>query len=288
MNIHFLGTSASEGWPSLFCRCASCLKARELGGRNIRSRTSVLIDGVVKIDFPPDTFYHVVRDNIDLGAVKHLLFTHSHRDHFYPADLECRLTRWFAQNIDREFHIYGDELVLAGSRAVLASSQQAGFFHPEDRMHYRMLKPFVPIALETGKGTYNVTPLLANHDREETCLLFYIEKDGKAYLHANDTGWLPEETWAWLEGKRMDMATFDCTGGHVPDRPKGQRPGGHLNMDAVIEMTHIFRDKKLLHENSRVFATHFSHEIGLTHDEMVEIFKPHGIQPAYDSLRVDL
>jgi phosphoribosyl 1,2-cyclic phosphodiesterase len=43
MKIQFLGTTAFEGIPSLFCQCTTCKKARSLGGKNIRSRTSVLI-----------------------------------------------------------------------------------------------------------------------------------------------------------------------------------------------------------------------------------------------------
>src|SRR5690606_25207841 len=59
MNIHFLGTSSSEGWPALFCWCKDCWRARELGGANLRTRSSVHIDDVIKIDFPPDTLHHV-------------------------------------------------------------------------------------------------------------------------------------------------------------------------------------------------------------------------------------
>src|SRR5699024_2353371 len=80
MKIHFLGTAAAEGWPGLFCRCKYCDKARELGGKNIRTRSSVIIDDTLKVDFPPDTYHHILRDNIDLATVKHLLITHSHSD----------------------------------------------------------------------------------------------------------------------------------------------------------------------------------------------------------------
>ena len=33
MKIKFLGTGAAEGWPALFCECAACKKAEELGGK---------------------------------------------------------------------------------------------------------------------------------------------------------------------------------------------------------------------------------------------------------------
>ncbi|HPC76977.1 MAG TPA: carbon-phosphorus lyase, partial [bacterium] len=44
MEIMFLGTAAAEGWPGVFCSCDYCKKARELGGKNIRTRSSVLIE----------------------------------------------------------------------------------------------------------------------------------------------------------------------------------------------------------------------------------------------------
>ena len=32
MNLTFLGTAASEGYPDAFCGCANCERARDLGG----------------------------------------------------------------------------------------------------------------------------------------------------------------------------------------------------------------------------------------------------------------
>lgn len=56
MKLQFLGAAAAEGFPNLFCHCDACDKARRLGGRNIRSCTSVIIDDVLKVDYPPDSF----------------------------------------------------------------------------------------------------------------------------------------------------------------------------------------------------------------------------------------
>ncbi|WP_200915571.1 hypothetical protein [Margalitia shackletonii] len=42
MKLHFLGTAAAEGIPNPHCTCNTCTEARRLGGRNIRSRTSVI------------------------------------------------------------------------------------------------------------------------------------------------------------------------------------------------------------------------------------------------------
>ena len=61
MKLTFNGTSAAEGFPGLFCECEHCQKARILGGKNIRTRSSCLIDEQYLMDFPPDVYMHVLR-----------------------------------------------------------------------------------------------------------------------------------------------------------------------------------------------------------------------------------
>ena len=57
MKILFLGTGASEGIPGLFCECDLCAKARALGGKNIRTRTSIHIDEKYKDRFASRHFF---------------------------------------------------------------------------------------------------------------------------------------------------------------------------------------------------------------------------------------
>ena len=94
MKLRFLGTAAAEGWPAIFCSCPACQKARELKGKNIRSRFSIMIDEAYKIDFPPDSFYHMVRDNLDFTKLKYLFISHPHTDHLAPYEFEFR-RKWF-------------------------------------------------------------------------------------------------------------------------------------------------------------------------------------------------
>ena len=87
MKIKYLGTAAAEGWPALFCDCPSCQMARELGGKNIRTRAQAVVDGRLLIDFGPDTYLHVIRDGLKLHEINHCIVTHGHCDHFYATDL---------------------------------------------------------------------------------------------------------------------------------------------------------------------------------------------------------
>ena len=54
MEVLFLGTGASEGIPGVFCDCRICQNARKKGGKEVRLRTSVLIDNLMMIDVSPD------------------------------------------------------------------------------------------------------------------------------------------------------------------------------------------------------------------------------------------
>ena len=58
MKIQYLGTAAAEGYPALFCECENCTKAKQLGGKNIRSRSQALIDDKLLIDYNADTNLH--------------------------------------------------------------------------------------------------------------------------------------------------------------------------------------------------------------------------------------
>ncbi|MDQ0112771.1 MBL fold metallo-hydrolase [Paenibacillus harenae] len=266
MDIHFLGTAAAEGFPAMFCRCGYCLTARRLGGPNIRTRSSVILDGVLKIDFPPDTLHHVLRDGIDLGLVKDLFVTHTHLDHLRAEDLEMRLSV-FAHGLDYPLQVYGHDAVIRKCRDAVGRPD-------EQRLILNRIVPFETV----DTGTAKVTALPANHDPDETCLLYCIEKDGKRVFYGHDTGLLPEETWEWLERTTVDLAILDCTNGNLP------YTGGHLNIEAVIEIRDRLRTNGVLHDGSRVVATHFSHNIGLLHDDLTAIFDQEQIIVAYDGL----
>lgn len=113
MKIKFLGTAAAEGWPAIFCECEPCKKAQALGGKNIRTRSSCLIDDEYLVDFPPDTYMHKLRHGLNLAKVEHVFVTHSHSDHFYPKDLGMRLDVFAHVQGDKTLTVYGNSTVKA-------------------------------------------------------------------------------------------------------------------------------------------------------------------------------
>ena len=90
MKIKFLGTAAAEGIPSLYCQCETCLEALSKKGRNIRTRCQSLIDDALLLDFGPDTYFHMITQEVRLDKIHHVLITHKHSDHFYKSDILFR------------------------------------------------------------------------------------------------------------------------------------------------------------------------------------------------------
>ncbi len=72
MEIQYLGTAAAEGLPALFCDCETCRRARDMGGKEMRTRTQSVVDGKLLIDLPPDTYTHALNYHLRLNN-KYLL-----------------------------------------------------------------------------------------------------------------------------------------------------------------------------------------------------------------------
>ena len=90
MKLKYLGTAAAEGVPALFCDCEVCQKSMKLGGKNIRTRSQAIIDNTLLIDFPPDTYWHFIQNNLPMDKIEHCIVTHSHQDHLYELDIFMR------------------------------------------------------------------------------------------------------------------------------------------------------------------------------------------------------
>ncbi|MCQ3035976.1 MAG: hypothetical protein MJ248_07190, partial [Bacilli bacterium] len=78
MKIKYLGTGAYEGIPGIFCDCPVCRKARELGGKELRTRQQCLINDELLMDFGPDTLVHTHMYKIDWTKIHNILVTHTH------------------------------------------------------------------------------------------------------------------------------------------------------------------------------------------------------------------
>ena len=111
MKINYLGTGAAERIPGIFCNCKLCKYAREKKGREIRTQTQLIIDDVLLIDFPGDSYLHLLQYDLCFADFDSLLISHWHSDHFYGEDLAYRMSG-YALDIPNRLTVYGNDCEL--------------------------------------------------------------------------------------------------------------------------------------------------------------------------------
>ena len=273
MKLTYYGTAAGEGWPGLFCNCSLCKAARELKGKNIRTRSQALVNDDLLIDLSPDTNMHSLVYGLDLGSIDNLLVTHSHSDHFNPTDLEL-LREPFAHNRPNTFCIYGNSRVKER-----IYSEVPGVDQVESRFCYHEVTPFQTVNVKD----YTVVPLLALHDKKEECLFYLITGKDKTLLYAHDTGAFPEVTMDYLKKHRVhfDLVSLDCT---TQSEEDGKNHMGLI--DAVKEKKRLM-ELGLGDVNTKWIVNHFSHNGLWLHDKMVEEADKYGFLVSYDGMVVE-
>jgi phosphoribosyl 1,2-cyclic phosphate phosphodiesterase len=277
MIIKYLGTAAAEGWPALFCECDSCRKARELGGRNIRTRSQAIIDDTLLVDFPPDAYMHVLKEGLHLGSVKTLLITHSHQDHFYPLDLILRGKPYAHNPAEKILDVYGNDAVkLLYDRALKEENDSGNLIEIERYHEIHAMEEFYT------KDGYHITALPAAHKTNEKCLLYLIEKDGKCLFYANDTGWYPEATWEMLKGRHIDLVSMDCTAG------KGYCESYHMGIENNRQVKEKMLQMGCADQRTGFIITHFSHNANLTQEELQLEADKFGFLVAYDGFGFEI
>ncbi len=275
MNVFFLGTGAAEGIPALFCNCAVCAFARKRGGRDKRFRTGILVDNIVRVDFSPDALAQVhAYPDLPLCDLEHLLFTHTHDDHFAVRELQY-LSPNFAPERIAPLHVWGTEYCLDRIRVTMGR-----FFEPAP-LKMGAVTPFEPFPV----AHLLVTPILAHHKVDEPCLnyLFTEQATGKTLLYASDTGWYDPETWAFLAGRRIDVAIAECGLG-----VSGSEYAGHLSLAECARFRQELIRLRSLPPDAPFYLTHVSHRGGLNHEAMCDHAAPDGLTVAYDGLAISV
>ncbi|MBQ7369791.1 MAG: hypothetical protein IJW58_02305 [Clostridia bacterium] len=278
MKFQFLGTAASEGFPALFCNCKYCNEARLRGGKNIRTRSQSIVNDELLIDFPADTYWHAIQNNLRLDKVKTLIVTHSHSDHFDAYDL-CTRGHWFAHDLAEEkMHIVCNQAVydlyLKDARDISPVVSDNLIFH--------VIKPFDSLTL----GDYVITALPARHSQKPEQALFYvIQSNGKTILYAHDTGYFFKECFDFIKSKGyvFDFATFDCTN---VDGECGEE-WSHMSFTEISKVVQKLRESGAITDKTLLYSNHFSHNGNPLHEETCKIAKTYGVEVSYDGLSLE-
>lgn len=278
MKILFMGTGAAEGVPAVFCNCDHCKKIRAAGQEEYRTRSQVLIDGVLSVDFPPDAYAHSLRFGSPFSGLKYLLATHSHMDHFYAHDFILFGYKYAKPESDK-LSIYGNSEV-----GKVFSECTRREMKPEvaKNVEFNLLKPFS----EFETGGYRVVVIPASHEKSEECLLFYIERNGKGYLHLYDTGRMRDDAFDYLAERRAkaDVVAFDCT---FADHTGGEG-ARHMGIVDDMLMKEKLVSRGIVDGKTRYIITHFSHNADPTRARLSEIERKYGVTAAYDGLEIEV
>ena len=273
MKLKYLGTAAAEGIPGMFCNCRVCRNALKIRGKEIKTRSQALLDDKLLIDFPADTYMHILNHGLDLRNIHNVIITHSHSDHFYPNDFWCRFEGIAYDIVEEPLNIYVTE---AGYNKAL---RQLGEDMNETRVKFHKIAPFEPFDVED----YHIIPLAADHDSTSNPVIYIIEKGGKSLLYAHDTGIFPDSTWDYLEkyNKKFELISLDCTGMAQKNLRRS-----HLCLNTDKEVYDRLTEIGVCDKNTIVYVNHFSHNGMLTHKELVVEAEKYGFLVTYDSLEV--
>jgi phosphoribosyl 1,2-cyclic phosphate phosphodiesterase len=269
MEILFLGTGAAEGWPGVFCKCESCNRARKEGGKNLRSRSAILIDREFLVDIPPDLYIKSILYGINLGDVRTLFVTHSHQDHFSYLELNMRKPP-FAYLPEGLLDIYGNPTVIE----IIENNVDC----KEAMINTHIIRPFESLE----KENFTITALSADHTLNEESLLYMIKIGNRSIFYGHDSGWYPDKTLEYLFNNHIDIGIFDCTYGPSADKRY------HMGIPAIAELKNLLERAGSIGRDSICIATHFSHNGGLLHKELEEILNPKGFIVAYDGMRLEI
>ena len=279
LRFHILGASAGKTVPRPFCTCRVCKKAREDGGRDIRTRCSVhlYLDDEPQgrpryaIDFGPDLSSNLIRFNASLDRLEHVIFTHAHMDHLETHLLNIRPSILSDRSALPTLNLYGSSSVEEKIVTACDLEKLDMVFHRVD--------PFTSFTA----GEIKFSTLLANHG-PGIALNHVISYGGKTVLLAWDTGWWSEETWEALTDYRFDAVISECTALGPGD---ADRAGRHLNFATMIEMRERLIGTGAVTDRTPWGTLHIGDNGGLTYDEMVAFAQPHGITVGYDGLWIE-
>lgn len=281
-SLKILGSAAAEGIPAVFCGCETCRKARKNGGKDLRFRTSYILNERVRVDYGPDAIAQDFKFQLNSELIRHIFITHPHLDHFTPELFLFR--RWDSMVPE------GNTLSVYGSRGTIAKMMECFWgttWFDGDLKGFQL----ETVIFEYFKTIYpagedmEVIPLPASHyfDCPYIEPAIYVIRSGDKWIFlANDTGAFPAETWKFLEEKKFkfDIVVCDCTWGTRTN------DSGHLGGECILDVKKRLEKIGSVTTDTKFAVNHFTHNCHATHAELEEYFNPHGILVGYDGMEL--
>ena len=278
MELLFLGTGAATAFPLPFCSCSVCTAARKLRGKNLRRRSSLLVDRRLLIDLGPDSATAAGELGADLSQVRYLLQTHAHSDHFDPGHLITRHPDYAGENRSPLSIAASGKTLEAMGRRLKGEDPSAELFDPDFQKKLGLSLFPIQDGQALCLGEYRVTALDSGHDPQEDALIFRVEQGRSAFLFGTDLLEISPKGWELLRERPLDFAILDQTYGH------GVNSGGHLDAGQTASIAGRMRREGILKPGGQVYATHLSHEGNKNHEEAERDAAANGYRIAFDGL----
>lgn len=287
MKITFLGTSAGEEYPGIWCDCEYCSKARKWGGKNIRRNNSVILDSDVMIDIGKSALVQAERFGVDIFKIKTLLVTHSHRDHFNTHNLWSRqmapgydkLSFEEKQKVSAPRFSSIPPLNMFGSKRVSDALLNDGIDHnnPWAQIRFNLIKPFNKYCDEDKD--LEIHTLDGNHnDGKIHSINYIITRKNRTFLYLSDTGYPFDKTLEAISSYKYDFIITEGTAGF------GDDSGAHMGLRTNLRLLEFFNANKLWKDKPDYFVTHISPHWCPPHDEYSPVLAEKGLILAYDGL----
>ncbi len=279
MNLTFLGTSASEGFPNAFCDCENCRAARQAGGSSLRKRSSALLNGDLLIDLGPDLMAAAQQHGVSLAQIHYCLQTHEHEDHLDPGHFGSRSAFCGVYGTPR-LHWYASAGAIEKAGQSLGRDLLDAEIGEKLNLTPHLIEPFQRFQV----GPYDLLSVKANHAPPLMTMLYLISQGDRTLFYGTDTSEMSEATWEALAGygRPFNVVVFDHTFGF-----KG-RSGGHMNAEQFLEQVARLRKENLLAADARIYATHLGHHSNPIHEELAQFAQANGYLVAYDGLTVEI
>ena len=128
--------------------------------------------------------------------------------------------------------------------------------------------------------------LPAQHSQTEDCLLYYIERNGKGYLHLYDTGGIEDKAFDFLaeNNAKAQAVAIDCTFAEYTAGLQSRHMG--IENDMVIKQKLL--DCGVIDNNTKIIITHFSHNCNPTRAHVSELEKKYSVTAAYDGMKIEI
>ncbi len=268
--------------PLAFCNCSVCTAARRGRGKDIRRRSSVLVNDDLLIDLGPDTIVAAAEAGIDVPQIDYLLQTHAHSDHFDAGHLITRHRDYANQDI-RQLRVLASEKTLAAMNLELQREADGiNLWDPVDQEAMSLRLQILEHGQSITWGRYHIKGIESLHDTQQDALVYLITEAGKSFFYGADLLHLSARAWAELEGERLDILVLDQTYG------AGHNAGGHLDAEQVQGVLRKMRETGIIDERTPAYATHLSHEGNGVHETANSLAVQRGYAIAYDGLCVEV